>query len=269
MNDTPFHLNDYRCRCGKLLLKGLVFDGTMEIKCKRCGEINKIGAIKLLDDATHYLLVTDPSGKITNSSSSACRILGYTMDELIGKNITLINPTLKEDIRRKFLTSPSITLDTTHQTKEGENLKVTVLFKPNSLDSSHTYLLEYVSLIGNDTSAAASQFKDNSCDYYFDLDKYGTIDYISHTMSKIFGFNQSDLIGKNYFDFLPFTMIQKEKEIFAHFSSTGESYREVQDVGLDTLGQSIYSDLYFTAKFTESGKFEGYHVLGWLTSKNS
>lgn len=33
---------DYHCACGKLLCKGLIFDGEIQIKCKRCGKIARI-----------------------------------------------------------------------------------------------------------------------------------------------------------------------------------------------------------------------------------
>ncbi len=32
-------LIDYRCKCGKLLFKGFLLIGVIEIKCKRCGQI--------------------------------------------------------------------------------------------------------------------------------------------------------------------------------------------------------------------------------------
>ena len=44
---TPFSLimkesRDYHCFCGKLLCKGAIFDGEIQIKCKRCGKIQII-----------------------------------------------------------------------------------------------------------------------------------------------------------------------------------------------------------------------------------
>ncbi len=33
-------LEEYRCRCGKLLFKGHFLAGEIEIKCKRCGKIS-------------------------------------------------------------------------------------------------------------------------------------------------------------------------------------------------------------------------------------
>ncbi len=35
-------LHNYYCACGKLLCKGEIFDGEIQIKCKRCGKIQKI-----------------------------------------------------------------------------------------------------------------------------------------------------------------------------------------------------------------------------------
>lgn len=35
-------LSEYRCTCGKLLFKGVLFLSAIEIKCKRCGEIRRI-----------------------------------------------------------------------------------------------------------------------------------------------------------------------------------------------------------------------------------
>lgn len=33
---------EYKCSCGKLLCKGEIFDGDIQIKCRRCGKITKI-----------------------------------------------------------------------------------------------------------------------------------------------------------------------------------------------------------------------------------
>ena len=52
-------LDEHRCACNKLLFKGSLFDGVLEIKCTRCGKINKIGGLKLLNGVRSYSLVTD------------------------------------------------------------------------------------------------------------------------------------------------------------------------------------------------------------------
>lgn len=133
--DTLF-LDEHRCQCGKLLLRGIFFDGALEIKCKKCGTINSIDNIKLADDATHYLLIINDRGIIVNASNSAGQILGYARNELIGKSFTQINPTMPKEIGRKFFGSESVLVEdnffklrTTHQTKTGQKLLVTVLLR--------------------------------------------------------------------------------------------------------------------------------------------
>ncbi|HTE57941.1 MAG TPA: hypothetical protein VK694_04310 [Verrucomicrobiae bacterium] len=38
---TPL-LQEYRCDCGKLLFKGLLVKGIVEVKCKRCQDIKRV-----------------------------------------------------------------------------------------------------------------------------------------------------------------------------------------------------------------------------------
>ena len=49
-------LNEQRCKCGKLLLKGFFCNGILEleIKCKGCKKLNKINNIKLLNNNNTY-----------------------------------------------------------------------------------------------------------------------------------------------------------------------------------------------------------------------
>jgi hypothetical protein len=35
-------LQEFRCTCGKLLFKGLLVKGIVEIKCKRCQDIKRV-----------------------------------------------------------------------------------------------------------------------------------------------------------------------------------------------------------------------------------
>ena len=144
-------LNEYRCRCGKLLLKGLFFNGTLEIKCKRCGEINRIGSTKHLEDDTHYLvIINQQNGLIVNINDIGCRVLGYSKEELVGKHFTLINSDLPERIADKIFGDDSILdsenhfrIDTVHRNKAGEEIPVIAnlkLFKPNEKESfSYTH----------------------------------------------------------------------------------------------------------------------------------
>ena len=271
-------LNEHRCKCGKLLLKGIFFDSTLEIKCKKCGEITRIGNIKLADDATHYLLIINDKGTLVNASDSACRILGYTHEELIGKNFTLINPTIPKEIGKKFFGPESVLnennylkLDTFHQTKDGKNIPVTVLLKMYKPNIKDRYVLLSASLSKVESASEkvispkeTLDFLNHGCDFWFELDTNGVGEYVSSSVKKIFGFPPEAIIGKNYFDYLPAETRAETKKTFIYYSSLEQPFRIVHNSVLDIKGKVMHSELFFTPKFDDMGKFTGYRVLGWV-----
>lgn len=273
--DTLF-LNEQRCECGKLLLKGIFFDGHLEIKCKKCGTINKIGSIKLADDATHYLLIINNKGVITNVSNSACCVLGYSCDELIGLNFIKINPLMSHEISKIFLDPQSalnkdnyFQFDTFHKQKNGKDIPVTVMLKLYQPNDKDRYVLLSAELknnlkyekILNDSEIL---FLDSSCDFYFDIDKDAMIEYISPSVEKFLGIPQELIIGKNYFDFVPEDRKEQSKKAFEYFSGVGKSYRIKASVESGMDNKVIYDELCFTPKQNDNGKFVGYRVLVWV-----
>lgn len=78
-------LNDQRCKkCNKLLFKGVLGLGLVEVKCPRCGNISILHSFDelLVSNPDAYILVFEPNGRIVAVSDSALRQLGYTTDEL-------------------------------------------------------------------------------------------------------------------------------------------------------------------------------------------
>jgi PAS domain S-box-containing protein len=273
--DTLF-LNEHRCQCGKLLLKGVFFDGALEIKCKKCGEINKIGIIKLADDSTHYLLIINDKGKIVNVSDSACRILGYTHEELIGKYFTQINPTLSPEIGKKLFGPESVLnednhlkLDTFYQTKEGKKFPVTVLLRLYKTNDKEKFILlaSEIRSSQDDNQTAdenTKNFVDSACDFYFDVDKDGIGEYVSPSVETLFGFTPDLVIGKNYFDFTPLETREEFRRRFQQYAAKALPFKIENKAGLNSKRKMINNELYFTPKFNDAGKFTGYRVLGWV-----
>jgi PAS domain S-box-containing protein len=269
-------LNEHRCKCGKLLLKGVFFDGTLEIKCKRCGEMNIIGNTKLIDDGIHYLVVVNENGIIINGSDSACYILGYSRDELIGKQFTQINPTMPEEIREKFFGLKAVLneenyfqLDTFHQSKSGKNIPVVVLLKLYQPIDKEKYLLVIAESKNTESKSDflkkdEFEFLDNACDFYFDIDKKGISEYVSLSAENFFGLPQEKIIGKNYFDCLPLKVKDGARKVFEYFSANGQPHRIVHDIGRNINGENISSEIYFTPKFNDVGMLVGYRALGWV-----
>lgn len=271
-------LNEFRCECGKLLLKGIFFDGTAEIKCRNCGRINKIGHIKMEDDENHYLLIINNKGNVTNASISACNILGYAINELIGKHFTKINPTMSEEFGERMFGSKSVLnednyfqLDTSHVSKNGKNISISAHLKLYIPNDKEKYVLLSAKLKKDDIKKRpnkdVSKFSDSACDFYFEIDQNGMGTYISPSFEKLFGLSCQDTIGKSYFDVVPVECRVDAIKTFLHFSAKEEPFRRSNNTGLYVKDKNVFYDIYFTPNFNDMGKFVGYRVLGWLERK--
>ncbi|MFZ2038737.1 MAG: PAS domain-containing protein [Minisyncoccia bacterium] len=274
---TKLFLNEHRCQCNKLLFKGVILDGSLEIKCKRCGRMNEIGSIKSCDDTNNYLLIINDSGQISNASDSACKILNYSREELIGKSFTIINPTLPKEIGEKFFGPRSILneknylkLDTFHQTKDGIMLPITVLLKLHKTGGNRFVLLTaelknpVLETESNKQNLVKSEFSKNACDFYFDLDKSGTAEFICPAMRNFFGFSLNENIGTNYMNYIPIMMIEEVEKTFRYFSSKKLPYKINDMIIFNSKKEKIHCELYFTPNFNGYSEFIGYRVIGWV-----
>lgn len=82
---SPSLLTEFRCSCGKLLLKAFLGCGIAEVKCKRCGLIN---AWESTDTESWALVECDAKERLYNVGGNTLGILGYAPEELLGRNLS-------------------------------------------------------------------------------------------------------------------------------------------------------------------------------------
>lgn len=80
-------LEDYRCSCGKLLLRGFVLSGIIEVKCRECKRLANIEGPLSRAENPPYILICDDAGKIQKASASAERATLFSPEELVGRDI--------------------------------------------------------------------------------------------------------------------------------------------------------------------------------------
>lgn len=98
-------LTDYRCGCKKLLFKGFIFVGEIEIRCRYCKRTSTVSGLNgNLSNPDRYALVTDKQGRIIKTTSSIHTILGYEAADMkdfhIFDVITSLTPKMCEEIGR-------------------------------------------------------------------------------------------------------------------------------------------------------------------------
>ncbi len=127
--DSNENLKEYRCACGKLLFKGANLNCRIEIKCKRCGQTSLFGEF-LADKNFSFMLFVDEDDKITDACYGAQMVLKYTREQLIGKPIAQICPSLADvtsnEVMRRFVDSdtPYRIHNNAFVVRDGESLSV-------------------------------------------------------------------------------------------------------------------------------------------------
>ncbi len=103
-----------------------------DLVAERTKELVKSQAMlkALHEHANDGILIFDKEGKIIDANNKACELHGYTKDELIGRNITVLEsessiPLCKERIQR-LLNGESLVFETEHKRKDGEKITLEV-----------------------------------------------------------------------------------------------------------------------------------------------
>jgi len=86
-------LVEYRCACGKLLFKGLLYQSIVEVKCRRCGEVTTRG---LNEAPAHAVLESDIKGNLVEISGNVVGVLGSGREHFIGRHLFEVLPLLRD-----------------------------------------------------------------------------------------------------------------------------------------------------------------------------
>lgn len=84
---------EYRCACGRLLFKGLLVQGVVEVKCHRCSEHTSFSYAEPL---LTILIDCDEREFVRSVSGSLFLYPQYQRDYLLGKRVDEVVPLLRE-----------------------------------------------------------------------------------------------------------------------------------------------------------------------------
>lgn len=264
------------------MLKGVFFDGILEVKCKRCSKINKIGMLKFADDRDKYSLILDSSGVILNISDSAGRLLGYISDELIGKYFSHICPEIPIELSTKLFgpggnlnQESNFQLDTVQISNKGEKTPISLVLKYFQSLSGGKHIFVMVK-IKNEAEGDLekvdneNKFSSSICDFFFRVDRNGRGIAASLSIEKFFGLAPNGAVGKYFFSYIAPENRTEAEEKFKHFSSLEQAYRTVCSLGVRADVRQVPVELFFAPNYDDSAVYIGYSIMGWILKiKNS
>lgn len=280
-------LKDYRCDCGKLLLRGMLLTCQIEIKCKRCGMIKVLNGILENSRAPgRYALLLDRSGRIAQSDSAASTALSYSQSELLARNIYHLDPLLRPSIYKKLWDTTrsehdSFALETVQRKKDGSILSVKIRLRFLSMkgekyalmnvDTSHTLHKEMPS---DSQTESTTHFQDQ---FSAEINTQGILTYVYGIVTHLcgitnlsetknfLGYTPSEMLGKPITDFL--STEQKEfyiKELAKH-SALRQPFQIPQITAQHKQGHPVQFKSHFTPRLSDNDLFKGYISTHLLT----
>lgn len=264
MNSWIFR--EYRCYCGKLLSKGMIIEGVLELRCRHCGRTTKINGI--LNQADFSTLIVNSECRILNASNSITELLGYSREELIGKEIELIetiDKSICSEIFAKSKKTGTILFKTSYKNKNNELIPISakvIYFRQRDRD----YAMVICKKIRNNFAVTDKKFPACS-DLTTHLDTSGNITFIELTKEaiKILKYEETDILKKNIFEFFDEDEKQDKIKNFKKAIELEKSLK-VKNTIIAKDGSKVVVSSYLIPYYNNFGAFCGFESSGWIES---
>ncbi len=186
----------------------------------------------LFESAIEGIVVLNSSGEIEMVNDSLLGLFGYTMNELMGNKIETLLPDrfhqshiTRKEAYHKIPKKHSKELESEMFGRKKDKTEFPIDISLNYFDiNSKMYVVAFISDLTwskkteNDLKVQkeqASLYLDISASFFIAIDKNQNITKINKKGCEILGYDESEIIGKNWFDtFLPVEEKQRVKEVF-------------------------------------------------------
>jgi PAS domain-containing protein len=242
-----------------------------ELKCDRCGKIVRFNGIADGDESNRYLLLTSYDGKIVNASPSIERNIGFSLNEIVGKNVNeLYFSEQQRSVDKIFISKITkfkyFRWDTSHKAKDGSEVPIVICMR-SFQENGRDYILRIVDKVIFPDEAFESRNKfdsQNHCDFVTEMDSSGNFLYVDKQVRNFYGYEQEELLGRNVRElYAPDEAEWRDNNQKALFHKRQSfripcfraKHKDGHFVDCESIASPFYDDL---------GDFVGYRHLNWM-----
>ena len=229
------------------------------------------------------IIVVDCNGAISEVNEFACKILGYSREEIKNSLIKPIWHAINEDGSPFPMENhpAMVTLKTGKSVRDvvmgvylpntGEYKWLVFNSEPmfNSQKGIESAVITFVDITERKKSERAlegSQKKyrdltETTNDFVWEMDAQGRYTYCSPQMEKLWGYKPAEMLGKSPFDVMPPDEKERVLELFKEEENSPKPFSGLQMTSYDSQGRLIFIEINGVPFFDIDGKFLGFRGI--------
>ena len=206
----------------------------------------------LIDSAVDGIIVIDAQGRIETFNPAAERLFGYRQEEVVGRNVTMLMPSPYREEHDRYL---SRYLETGHAKIIGIGREVTGLRRDGTTFPLHLSVGEMIvgserkfTGIVHDLTERAKLIEqlrgseerwrsviESAVDGIVVIDSNGRIEAFNPAAERLFGYQVSELLGRNVNVLMPSPYHEEHDGYLARYLATGEA--KIIGIGREVTGR--------------------------------
>lgn len=178
----------------------------------------------IVESSQDAIISNKVDGTITSWNAAAEKIFGYTCDEIIGKNISTIIPEELIDEEREIIKKVKRGeriehFETTRKTKEGVSISISLTISPIKDDQENVIGVSKIARdinpekVADEKQAILAAIVDSSDDAIVSKTLDGIITSWNKAAQKMFGYDETEAIGKHISLIIPKDRLPEETHI--------------------------------------------------------
>jgi PAS domain S-box-containing protein len=206
----------------------------------------------LLSSVTEAMLIADREGTIIAANPRAERVFGYEPGTLVGCKIESLVPERVRhrhaDLRSGFTADPKargmgIGMELYGARRNGEEFPVEVSLSPLQTEDGDSFVLATIYDITRRKQAEAGLQEsearmraifETAVDAIVTIDEHGIVDRFNPAAEKMFGYAESEIVGRNVSLLMPSPERERHDEYMASYLSTGK--KKIIGIGREVTG---------------------------------
>jgi len=218
----------------------------------------------------HYVTDDNHPGRIIEANDIACRMLGYSMEELTGMEIRDIDvPESKIDVRpivKRLMKGKDVLFEQTHVAKDGTPIPVEVHVQTFDFKGRPAVLSTVRDITDRKQAEMALQASEEKfrslvdlmSDWLWELDINGIFTYVDPKVKDFLGYKVEEVIGKPFHSLMPEAAKTKGNSFFLEQSKRPAPFRMYNNTNLHRDGSARITETNGIPVFDSEGNLAGW-----------